>query len=496
MWQHAHQRRQRTLRHAKIVVFANEQGARPSNARSILRHLPRTRPPVTRTLLHLAAVSALLLALSPAFAAPQSATGADTDASAPVSADAAPTGEAPAAGEEAVARQLRAKLTTDDDLKEVTASVDDGVAELDGSVLQPMHKLEATKIATETPGVATVVNNVEVDTSLRSHVHAAYRGTTRKLATLVARAPLLLVAIAIVLVFAWAGRLLSRNLRMLRLRIDNPYMDGLIRRSVRVIVTLLGVLLALNLLDLSTMVGAVLGSAGVVGLALGFAFKDIAENYIAGVLLSVRKPFSPGEQIRVDAYEGKVVALTSRATILMTMDGNQLQLPNALVFKSVLLNYSQNPKRRFDFRTTMDPSHSIRQAQTLALEAYSGIDGVLDDPAPSWTVVQNAPGGIELQFFGWVDQRSSDLGKVRGEAIRLVKAAFARAGIQAPRSVQHVVLSRETPAQATPEARPEPTQGASVDTSVNRDIDDQLAEAQRADAAATGNMLDHDKGKP
>jgi small-conductance mechanosensitive channel len=162
----------------------------------------------------------------------------------------------------------------------------------------------------------------------------------------------------------------------------------------------------------------------------------------------------------------------------------------------VLLNYSQNPKRRFDFRTTMDPSHSIRQAKTLALEAYSGIDGVLDDPAPSWTVVQNAPGGIELQFFGWVDQRSSDLGKVRGEAIRLVKAAFARAGIQAPRSVQHVVLSRETPAQATPEARPEPTQGASVDTSVNRDIDDQLAEAQRADAAATGNMLDHDKGKP
>src|SRR3546814_7841266 len=113
-------------------------------------------------------------------------------------------------------------------------------------------------------------------------------------------------------------------------------MDGLIRRTVRIIVTLVGVVLALKLLDLSTMAKAVLGSAGVAGLALGFAFKDIAENYIAGVLLSVRKPFSPGEFLRIDTHEGKVVALTSRTTILMTLDGNQLQLPNALVFKSVL----------------------------------------------------------------------------------------------------------------------------------------------------------------
>jgi small-conductance mechanosensitive channel len=451
---------------------------------------------VTRFLLQFVALPACLLlaTASPAFAALQSAPETGSQASATVDADATAP---PAAGDDAAAsHQLQAKLDTDVDLKNVTASVDDGVAELDGSVLQPTHKQEAGEIATQTPGVATVVNNVEVDESLGAHFHAAYRQMTGKLVEIAARGPLLLVAILIVLLAAWAGGVLSRNLRMLRLRTENPYMDGLIRRSVRVVVTLVGVLLALKLLDLSTMVGAVLGSAGVVGLALGFAFKDIAENYIAGVLLSVRKPFSPGEQIRIDTYEGKVVALTSRATILMTMDGNQLQLPNALVFKSVLLNYSQNPKRRFDFKVTMDASHSIRQAQTLALEAYSRIDGVLDDPAPSWTVVQNAPGGIELQFFGWVDQRSSDLGKVRGEAIRLAKAAFTRAGIQAPRTVYHVVLSRESESQAVAAAPAEPTHGASVDTSVNRDIDDQLADAQRADAAATGNMLDHDKDPP
>src|SRR3546814_11483868 len=127
----------------------------------------------------------------------------------------------------------------------------------------------------------------------------------------------------------------------------------------------------------------------------------------------------------------------------MTLDGNQLQMPNALVFKTVLLNYSQNPRRRFDFTVGIDPAHSIRQAQTLALEAYSHIDGVLEDPAPSWTVVQNAPTGGDLQFFGWVDQHHSDLGKVRSESSRLVKAAFTRSRIQPPRPLYHVVTSRD-----------------------------------------------------
>lgn len=424
---------------------------------------------------------AAFLVLAPALAAPPRAD-APAGSRAPATAKVAPR-------DAAATRQLQARLTTDQDLEAVTASVDQGVAELDGTVLEPAHKAEAGEIATGTPGVAAVVNNVEVDDSLGSHFASAWSQVVARLAEVAAKAPLLLVALLIVMFAAWLGGVLSRNLRLLRLRTDNPYMDGLLRRTIRVLVALVGVVLALNLLGLSSLMGAVLGSAGVVGLALGFAFRDIAENYIAGVLLSVRKPFSPGEQIRIDSYEGKVVALTSRATILMTMDGNQLQLPNALVFKSVLLNFSQNPKRRFDFRVTIDGSHSIRQAQGLALEAYAGIDGVLEDPAPSWTVVQHAPTGIELQFFGWVDQRASDLGKVRSEAIRLTKAAYARAGIQSPRTVQHVVLSREP--EAAPRATPsEPLHAGAVDTSVNRDIDDQLAQAQRAGAAR--NMLDAD----
>lgn len=315
-----------------------------------------------------------------------------------------------------------------------------------------------------------------------------------KALALVAWSPLALAALLIVLFAWWLGGFVSRRLHWLKLRTENPYMDGLLRTIIRTFIIVLGVALALQLMGATAAVGAVLGSAGVVGLVLGFAFKDIAENYIAGVLLSLRRPFAPGDHVRIDAHEGKIVALTSRATMLMTLDGNELRLPNALVFKAVIMNFSSNPKRRFDFRISIDAMQSIRVSHELALAQVASVDGVLQDPGPSWTVVDYSPSGIVLQFFGWVDQRESDLGKVRSEAIRRVKAEFARSGIEQPRAVQHVVMSRERVEDAAATTH-EPVQAGPADTSVNRDIDDQLAKAQQQQMDAGKDLL-VPEGKP
>jgi small-conductance mechanosensitive channel len=295
---------------------------------------------------------------------------------------------------------------------------------------------------------------------------------------LVQRIPQLVLALLVILLARWLSRYVGNRLHLLKIRSQNPYMSGLVRMLVRGAILLVGVLIALDLLGLTAVVGAVLGSAGVVGLVLGFAFRDIAENYIAGILLSVRRPFEPGDHVSIENREGKVVSVNSRATVLMTMDGSHLQLPNSLVFKSVVLNHSRNPMRRFDFTVSIDPQQSIRRAQTLAMAAIEEIEGVLDEPAPSWVVVEYGAAGIQLRFFGWVDQSLSDLGKVRSEAIRRVKSAFAGAGIEPPRTIYHVVATRGRDAQAL-DAMLEPHNDA--DTSVNRDIDAQVAQA-RADA--------------
>jgi small-conductance mechanosensitive channel len=388
------------------------------------------------------------------------------------------------AADRATGQRLDARLAGIRGLHDVNASISSGVARLEGEVVTEDERKLAGDIAAQTRGVARVENRIVLSANLSDRFESGLQAVTAKLVRLLAAAPLLLVAIAIVVLAAWSGRLLSRRMRWTRrLRSPNPYMDGLVRRVVQSLALLAGILVALDLLGATSLVGAVLGSAGVVGLVLGFAFRDIAENYIAGVLLSLRRPFAPGEHVVIDNREGKVVALTSRATILMTLDGNELRLPNAMVFKAVVLNYSRNPQRRLDFVLTIDPSESIREAHALALDEISRVEGVLADPAPSWVLQDYLPTGSQLRFFAWVDQRESDLGKVRSEAIRVVKGAFARAGIDAPRTVTHVALHREAggPAAGMPATGPEPVHEAvRVDTSVNRDIDRQLADAQRA----------------
>ena len=391
-----------------------------------------------------------------------------------VAAPAAPA--APVDPDRALGQRLDARLAAAEGLHDVQATVRDGRVVLLGEVVTAEERERATRVATQTQGVGEVDNRIRLSPRLSDRFEAVFQGMYDKMLWLLTQAPLVVIALLIVLLAAWLGGRASRVPVLRRVRSSNPYMDGLIRRTLRWVIVLAGILLALDLLGATALVGALLGSAGVVGLVLGFAFRDIAENYIAGVLLSLRRPFSPGDHLVVENREGKVVALTARATILMTLDGSQVSLPNALVFKSVILNYSANPKRRFEFTVTIDVAQSIRAAQALALEQIAKVEGVLEDPAPSSLVHDFAPTGIVLRYFGWIDQRVSDFQKTRGEAIRAVKAAYEKAEIPPPKTTTHIVMDRQ-PA-ATPKL--EPATGPSADTSVNRDMDQQLAAAQDA----------------
>lgn len=366
-------------------------------------------------------------------------------------------------------------------LEEVQVRAANAVVELEGPVADADSRALASTLAAQEPGVAAIDNRISVDAGVRERLRLAFDQVGAKLIDLVARAPLLLVSAAIVLFAGWLGRALGRRVHLSRFSANNPYIDALVARTITWLVLLVGVLIALDLLEARSIVGAVLGSAGVAGIAIGFAFRDIAENYVAGVLLSLRRPFSPGDHILVEKYEGKVVALTSRSTLLLTLDGVQVALPNALVFKSVVTNYSQNAQRRFEFTLVIDSAESIRESQQIALAQIAQVAGVLSDPAPSWSADGYMGGGIQLRFHAWVDQRQSDLRKVRSEAIRAVKSAFEKAAINAPQPVQYV-FTAPLPAEAARrlgvQAMQEP--GGSGDTSVDRDIDQQFDEQRVA----------------
>ena len=195
--------------------------------------------------------------------------------------------------------------------------------------------------------------------------------------------------------------------------------------------------------------------------------------------------FKVGDYVRIDSNEGRVVALTSRATILITLDGLNLQLPNALVFKSVLTNFTRNPRRRFDFTTVIDTRSSWNSAMDIGIAAIRGVDGVLDDPAPTALIKEISNDGATMQYFGWIDQRDNDLAKTRSEAMRQVRRTLRKAGILPPAPVQSIRLVRVESDDIDAAAREihQPR-----DTSADRTLD---ASVQDAHSAQDGhNLLD------
>ena len=304
--------------------------------------------------------------------------------------------------------------------------------------------------------------------------------------------PLLAVALVVVLLAWLLGSWLSRRKLVGRIARRNPFMQDLARTTVRWMVMLAGLLVALEILDATALVGAVLGTAGVLGVALGFAFKDILENYLAGLLMSLRQPFAPRDHVVIDGNEGVIVALTSRATILMTLDGNHLRLPNAMVFRSVTLNYTRNPSRRFEFDVGIGVEEDLVRAQSLGVETLRGIEGLLSEPPPRAQIIGLGDSSVKVRYFGWMDQRSHDFGTVMGEAIRRVKLALERAGFDMPEPTYRVQISNQAAAsaRAAPPAAPTvqiPTEPP-VDTRARDDIDRQIDQEQRETSGE--NLLD------
>lgn len=124
--------------------------------------------------------------------------------------------------------------------------------------------------------------------------------------------------------------------------------------AVRVVNIVADLIVALQILGATALLGLVLGSAGVIGIALGFAVRDTVDNYVSSLMLSIRQPFRANDHVLIGDSEGRVIRLTSRATILMTLDGNHLRIPNATAFKAIILNYTRNPQRRIEFNLGID----------------------------------------------------------------------------------------------------------------------------------------------
>ena len=374
----------------------------------------------------------------------------------------------------ALERRLRGIFSEIRGAEGIEVEVRSGVVELSGSVLSPRARDQAFKLARQVEGVVEVNDETTLVTDFRRRLRAALDELDELLLGVVSYLPLLAVALAVFLLFWIAAYVLGRSDGLYRRFTSNDFLVEFLRRLVKLAVIVAGLVVAFQLLDATALLGTVLGAAGLVGIALGFALRATVENYIAGILLSTRQPFVHSDWVVIEGHEGHVIRLTSRATIIMTLDGNHVRVPNATVFNGVLINYTRNPQRRLHFDIGVRTSENLSAAQNLAAQTLLAMEGVLPDPPPRVDMQEFGPSNIVLRAYAWVDQRRFEFLKVRSEAIRLVKEAFEAAGISIPDP--SYVVTKAAPAEARPSAA---GPREAIDVGRRNELERQIAEERR-----------------
>lgn len=359
----------------------------------------------------------------------------------------------PAPDEDArLAARIRAIFDEIPALRGTGVRVAAGVVTLTGIVPDDKTIAQAEGIASRLSGVVTVQNRLERDLGVERNLNPALSGVTGRLNEFARAVPLIAIAMLVAFLVGALGYAIAARKAVWQRIAPNPFLAELIATAIRFAFVVGGVVLALDIVGATALLGAVLGGAGVLGLAVGLAVRDSIDNYVSSLMLSVRQPFRANDNVRIDQHEGRVVRLTSRATVLLTPDGNHLRVPNATVFKAVITNFTTNPERRFQFDYSIDHAGDPCRAQAIALDVLKKLDWVLGDPRPTAEIADLSGSVQVLRFAGWIDQTRADFGKGRTRAMEAVRRALRDAGYAAEGPEYRVHLDSE--------AHPPPPQSA------------------------------------
>jgi small conductance mechanosensitive channel len=375
-------------------------------------------------------------------------------------------------------------------LSGIQVRVSAGVVTLTGTVPAAEDKGRAEAIAARVAGVVTVQNDVARNLDVSTKVAPAIGQFTDELRGFIRGLPLFGVALLGGALVTLLGYWIASRTRLLRWIAPNVFLAELLATSVRITFVILGLVAVLEVLGATALLGGVLGGAGVVGIALGFAVRDTVTNYVASIMLSLRQPFRANDHVVIETYEGRVVRLTSRATILLTLDGNHVQIPNATVFNAIILNFSRNPQRRFEFDLGVDASDNPVDGMDVGLSAVNALPFVLDTPKASAVIRDVGDSNIVLRFYGWVDQTKTDFLKGRSLAIQAAKAALEGAGFALPEPIYRLRFDEAAPlpaqgmqlqaARPVPKAaKPPAPPNAGVDTAPDSHVE-KLVDEERA----------------
>jgi small conductance mechanosensitive channel len=352
----------------------------------------------------------------------------------------------PVARDEEIGKRLQSVLNATGWFTDPQVRVEEGVVFLKGRTETDELKKWAGDLARNTQDVVAVANRMEVPEPSVWDFGPAWSGLLVLWRDFIRSLPFFAFGLFILALSIGAGLVATRGVRaFLHRRVQANLLRNVIARSVGVLVFLIGTYIVLRVSGLTQLALTVVGGTGLIGLAVGIAFRDITENFLASIFLSMQQPFETGDLVEVAGVTGYVQQLNVRTTIVMTLDGNLVQIPNATVYKSNLRNFTSNPNRRENLVVGIGYDDPIDKAQEIARQVLADHPAVLNEPEP-WVLADGfGSATVNLRIYFWLDGQEHSWLKVRSSVIRLVKRAFQQHSISMPDEAREVVFPKGLP---------------------------------------------------
>lgn len=254
------------------------------------------------------------------------------------------------------------------------------------------------------------------------------------LSTAIEMLPNLALALLVLVLFYVIGKLFRKFVRrLLEKATTNKTVIDLAETVMSVVIIGIGIFFALSILNLDGTVTSLLAGAGIIGLALGFAFQDIAANFISGTLLSIRHPFGIGDIIKSNDYYGTVQKLNLRNTIIKTPQGQIVYIPNKVVYENPFTNYTKNYERRIDLSCGISYGDDLEKVKKVATEAVSSIEKRDQSRDVEFFFTEFGDSSINFVVRFWVDfTKNPDFWAPQSDAIMVLKKAFDENDIMIP----------------------------------------------------------------
>lgn len=260
------------------------------------------------------------------------------------------------------------------------------------------------------------------------------------------RLPYIAVALLVFAAFYLAAKVLrSATRRVFQRRTRHRNIGFVVGRLAQGTLVILGLLVALVIALPTFRPGQLVQLLGISSVAIGFAFRDILQNFLAGILLLLTEPFRIGDQIRFGEYEGIVEDIQTRATMIRTYDSRRIVIPNAELFTHSVTVNTAFPHRRLEYDVGIGYGDDVERAKELMLQAVKGVEGVLADPAPDVLLVGFGASSVSLRVRWWIEPpRRSDALDSQDGVLLAIKKALSAQGIDLPFETRVVLFHDQT----------------------------------------------------